>query len=174
MAPWMQRFLHFQSVVVMLYWSALNCTPCALLWRSTGLSNRWRGGVSTMLNYKAFQLLHRRGKHISLCSNTCIQYFCIYIFLWVHACVHAILYCRDIFLNWSVVDLQCHVSLSYTAKWFSHINIYTYIYICTYIYIKLFQILFPYRLLQNIEYSPLCYTVGPCCLSILYIVVCIC
>ena len=38
----------------------------------------------------------------------------------------------------------------------------------------LFQILFPYRLLQNIEYSPLCYTVGPCFLSILYTVVCIC
>ena len=26
----------------------------------------------------------------------------------------------------------------------------------------LFQILFPYRLLQNIEYSSLCYTVGLC------------
>ena len=26
----------------------------------------------------------------------------------------------------------------------------------------LFQILFPYRLVQNIEYSYLCYTVGPC------------
>ena len=25
-----------------------------------------------------------------------------------------------------------------------------------------FQILFPYRLLQDIEYSSLCYTVGPC------------
>ena len=32
----------------------------------------------------------------------------------------------------------------------------------------LFQILFPYRLLQNLEYSSLCYTVGPCCLSIIY------
>ena len=36
-----------------------------------------------------------------------------------------------------------------------------------YIYITVFQILFPYRLLQNIEYSSLCYTVGPC-FSILY------
>ena len=36
----------------------------------------------------------------------------------------------------------------------------------------LFQILFPYRLSQNIEYSSLRYTVGPC-LSILCIVVCI-
>ena len=34
-----------------------------------------------------------------------------------------------------------------------------------------FQILFPYRLLQNTEYSFLCYTVGPCWLSSLYIVV---
>ena len=34
----------------------------------------------------------------------------------------------------------------------------------------LFQILFPYRLLQNIEYSSLCYEVSPCRLSILYIV----
>ena len=35
-----------------------------------------------------------------------------------------------------------------------------------------FQILFLYRLLQNIEYSSLCYTVGPYWLAILYIVVC--
>ena len=37
----------------------------------------------------------------------------------------------------------------------------------------LFLILFPYRLLQDIMDSFLCYIVGPCCLSILYIVVCI-
>ena len=43
----------------------------------------------------------------------------------------------------------------------------------TYIYI-LFPILFHYGLLQDIEYSSLCYTVGPCCLSVLYTVVCIC
>ena len=42
-----------------------------------------------------------------------------------------------------------------------------------YIYI-LFQILFNYRLLQDTEYSFLCYTLGSCCLSILYIVVCSC
>ena len=38
----------------------------------------------------------------------------------------------------------------------------------------LFRILFRYGLAQDIEHSSLCYTVGPCCLSILYIVVCIC
>ena len=61
--------------------------------------------------------------------------------------------------------------------------IYNYIYIIHYllilyiiyiIYIYSFQIHFPYRLLQNTEYISLCYMVGPCCLSILYIAVCIC
>ena len=37
----------------------------------------------------------------------------------------------------------------------------------------LFQILFHYKLLEDIEYGSLYYTVGPCCLSILYMVVCI-
>ena len=66
-----------------------------------------------------------------------------------------------IFSIWSTVDLQCCVSFKCTAKWFS----YTYI---------LFQIIFHYRLLQDTEYSSLYYTVGPCYLSILYIIVCIC
>ena len=38
----------------------------------------------------------------------------------------------------------------------------------------LFHILFHYRLSQGIEYSSLCHTVGPCFLSILCTVVCIC
>ena len=58
------------------------------------------------------------------------------------------------------VDLQCCVSFRCIAMWFT----------CTYIYIYFFQILFPYRLLQNIEYSSLGYTVGPSWLSIKYIV----
>ena len=47
--------------------------------------------------------------------------------------------------------------------------IYIFRYTHTHIYF-LFQILFHYGLLQDIEYTSLCYTVGPC-LSILYIVV---
>ena len=35
------------------------------------------------------------------------------------------------------------------------------------------KIFFHYRLLQDIEYSYLCYALGPCCLPVLYIVVCI-
>ena len=42
-----------------------------------------------------------------------------------------------------------------------------------YIYF-LFQILFPYMLFQNIECSSLFCTLVPCCLAILYMVVCIC
>ena len=38
----------------------------------------------------------------------------------------------------------------------------------------LFQILSPHGSLQNIEQSSLCSTVGPCWLSILYTVVCVC
>ena len=38
----------------------------------------------------------------------------------------------------------------------------------------LFQMLFPYRPLQSIEQSSLCYTVGPYQISILYIVMSIC
>ena len=45
--------------------------------------------------------------------------------------------------------------------------------LCRSVYI-LFQSLFHYRLLQDVEYSCLSSTVGPCCLSILYKVVCCC
>ena len=57
---------------------------------------------------------------------------------------------------------------------YSKVNIvYIYnIYYIYYIYIYiLFQILFPFKLLQSIEQSSLCYTVGPCWLSILNIAV---
>ena len=64
---------------------------------------------------------------------------------------------------WTIVDLQHCVSFRCTANWFC----YTYVYI-------LFHILFRDGLSQDIEYSSLCGTVGPCCLSILYIIVCIC
>ena len=49
-----------------------------------------------------------------------------------------------------------------------HIYIYTHTYAHIYV---LFQILFHYTLLQDVEYSSLCYTVSPCSLSVLYIAV---
>ena len=60
---------------------------------------------------------------------------------------------------WSIVDWK-YISFWCTSNWFRHISRNR----CVYV---LFQILFPYRLLQNIEYSFLRYAVGPCLLSIL-------
>ena len=56
-----------------------------------------------------------------------------------------------------------------------HTHTHIYMCVCVYIYLYislLFQILFHYSLLQDIEYSSLCYTVGPSYLPILYIAVC--
>ena len=64
---------------------------------------------------------------------------------------------------WSTVDLQCYVNFCHIAKWFSYIH-----------YIILFHILFHHGLSQDAEYNSLSYIVGPCCLSILYVTVCIC
>ena len=69
------------------------------------------------------------------------------------------------FFNWSIVNLQFCLSFKCTTKWFNYIYMYVYIF---------FQILFHYKLLQDIQYSSLCYTVGPCCLPVFYIVVCTC
>ena len=60
---------------------------------------------------------------------------------------------------WSIVDLQCCFNFYCTAKWFI-IHIYKY---------SLFHILFHYGLSKSIEYSSLCSTVWPCCLSSLCI-----
>ena len=43
------------------------------------------------------------------------------------------------------------------------LSVYIYIYIYFFFLYILFQILFHYGLLQDIEYSSLCYTVGHCC-----------
>ena len=71
-----------------------------------------------------------------------------------------------ILFYWSIVDLQCCVNFCYIAKWSSYI--YIYVYICN------LHILFHDGLSQDTEHSSLCSTVGPCCLSLLYVIVCIC
>ena len=63
---------------------------------------------------------------------------------------------------WSIVDSHAVSNVCYTAKWFSYAYIYS------------FHIPFPYGSSQDTEYGSLYYTVGPCCLSILYIIACIC
>ena len=73
-----------------------------------------------------------------------------------------------LFFYWNVVDLQCCAS----GVQYSNSVIYTYI--CMYVYIHIFFWFLQIMLLQDFEYNFLCYTVSPCCLSILYIAVCIC
>ena len=53
---------------------------------------------------------------------------------------------------WSIFDLQCCVNFYCTAQWLhdTHTHIY---------------IIFHYGFSWDIEYSSLCYPVGPCCLS---------
>ena len=124
--------------------------PCPLHWQADSQPLRHQGSPFTVYFYLSFGMWTMW--YIIYSENTpfcnLIQIIIFYSFFWF-------------FLNWSTVDLQCCVNYCYTAKWFS----YTYIF---------FQILFHYRLLQDIGYSSLCYAVGPCCLSILYPVVCIC
>ena len=95
-----------------------------------------------------------RTQYLGLWCYCLVSCFCFFFFFFSYFC-------------WSIVDLQYCFSFSCTAKWFS----YTYIYVHIYI---LFSIFFHYSLLEDIDYSSLCYTVNPCCLSILYMVVCIC
>ena len=78
------------------------------------------------------------------------------------------IYCLWIFKNWSIVNLQCCVSFRCTAQWFNYMCVCVCVCVCACV---LFQILFPYGLLQSIPYSFVCYTAGPCWLSVLYIVV---
>ena len=87
------------------------------------------------------------------------------------------------FLFKIIVDLQCCANFCWIAKWLSythththtHTYIYVYIfYIHIYIYTHThFYIISHHDLSQEIRYSSLCYTVGPCCLPILNIIVCI-
>ena len=69
------------------------------------------------------------------------------------------------FLYWTIVDLPLvhYVSFKCAVKWFSYSHIH--------IYIFRFQIVFCYSLLQDVEYSSLCYTVNFCFLHILCILV---
>ena len=67
--------------------------------------------------------------------------------------------------KWSIVDLQCCDSFWCTTKWFSYTHTHTYIYI----HFSTFFSIMVYHRTLNIVPCYTCYTLGPCCLSILYI-----
>ena len=72
---------------------------------------------------------------------------------WATKCIHT-----HVYFYWSIVDLQRCTNLCCTAKWLSFIDI-------------LLYILFHDGLSWDIEYNSLCYSVGPCWLSILNVIV---
>ena len=78
-----------------------------------------------------------------------------------------------VFFNWSIIALQCCFRFIWIAEWFRYIYRYIDIDIDMDVEIEIYFI-FSYWLLQNIDYSSLCYIVGPCWLSVSYIVVYIC
>ena len=69
------------------------------------------------------------------------------------------MFCFVFNFYWSIADLQCCV-VSDVQKSESIIHIYMSI---------LFQVIFPFRLFQNIEQSSLCYTVVPCSLLVAFL-----
>ena len=49
----------------------------------------------------------------------------------------------SLFLNWTIVDLQCYVSFSYTAKWFNNTHMHTHIF-----FFRFFSIIDYYKILD--------------------------
>ena len=70
------------------------------------------------------------------------------------------------------VELIYNVALVFAVQQSDSAYIYIYMYINLYPYSAF--ILFCYGLSQNVDYSCLCYTAGPCCSPILYVIVFIC
>ena len=73
-----------------------------------------------------------------------------------------------ILLNISAAKFLCMCPLLYSPEEFSEIESKGQ---CIYL---LGFFLFHYGLSQDIEYSSLCCTAGPCCLAILYVIACVC
>ena len=109
------------------------------------------GAANALLNTHTFIASHVRG----LGNGTSVDVYCrslgfsFFFFFFL------------ILLKYSCLTMLC--SFQMYSKWISY----------TYTHILLFQILFPYRLLQHVAYVSLCYTGGLCCVSVLYIIVCI-
>ena len=112
-------------------------------------SNLDWSSISHMVIYM-FQCYSLKSSHPCLLPQSpkiCSLYLCLFYFL-------------ILFFYWIIVNLQYFRN---TAEWLSHIYIYTHIYIWLHIHTYiLFQILLHYRPPQDIEYSSLLYTVGPC------------
>ena len=81
-------------------------------------------------------------------SNGAFTGFCSHIMPLLYFFILFFTIFKEKNFNWSIVDLQCHVSFRRLAMLFSHICICVFMLKYMYIYI---QMLFLYRLLSNIE-----------------------
>ena len=136
------------SGILLWFWFA---SPWWLMMLSTFSCAYWPSVYLLWRNSYSNPLLHF--KNWIICPSIVgLSDFFIYSFL-----IHIL------FFYWSRVDLQCCGNLCSTAKWLSYTQIHSF-----------FNIPFHYGLSQDIEYSSLCYTEGPCCLSILNIIAYIC
>ena len=104
--------------------------------------------------------------YLQCCVNFCYMAKCSVIYIYIYILFHilSIMVYHFFFRNYIGVQFNFNVVLvSDVQQSESVIHIST----C-------FQILFPYRPLKTSKQSSLWYIVGPCCLSILYIIACIC
>ena len=81
---------------------------------------------------------------------------------------------RDLLILWIFSKKQLLKIILFKYSWFTMLfSAVRQSELVIHIYVH-FHILFHFCLPQGIEHSSLCYAVGPCCLSILYMIVCIC
>ena len=84
-------------------------------------------------------------------------------------------------LLWVFCFVLLYFYYSYFIVWYQFLLyskmpqsfIHAYIYICIHTHTHILFLIFHHVLSQEIGYSSLCYTLGPCCLSILSVIVCI-
>ena len=119
---------------------------CRLIFFLDSKISLWQLVSSHSLNFKIFKNISFMNFYLNIFQWVWSLYFSLkflpYIGLWL---IDNVVLVSDIYHSDSVI--------------FIHISV-------------LFLVLFPFRLLQNIEQSSLCHTEGPCWLSILYIEVC--
>ena len=104
---------------------------------------------------KVTKLVSGEGRWKPRYSNVIYLFFCV--------CMHTHFFLVE-------VQLIYNISGMWQSDW--HMHYFSCSKNLIFILSILFQILFPFRLLQNIEQSSLCYIIGPCWLSILNIILC--
>ena len=150
LAPTFRSLIHFELIFYVLLGKGLASFFCM-----------WISGFPSTVYCKHSSFVIEWSWHPCQKSLTMYAYFWILLHcsICLTLCQSHTVFC---FFNWSMLIYNVLLITLYSKV------------IQLYIYIYFLNILFHYGLSQDIEYSSLCYTVGPCCLSILYIKAYIC